>query len=70
MTEPTRTLPEPYQIGRLKPCPFCGKPIVKEDRRTYSCRPCGYALIMDIWILNGKRVVRNCDAIWNQRVKE
>ena len=54
----------------LKPCPFCGKQIVKEDRITYTCRSCGYALIMDNWILNGEWVDRDCDAIWNRRVKE
>ena len=24
MTDPTNTLPTPYQSGMLKPCPFCG----------------------------------------------
>ena len=23
MTDPTNTIPTPYQSGRLKPCPFC-----------------------------------------------
>lgn len=32
MTEPTNTLPEPYQSGMLKPkpCPFCGSDDVRE----------------------------------------
>lgn len=30
MTDPTNTIPTPYQIGTLKPCPYCGSMIEME----------------------------------------
>jgi len=54
----------------LKPCPFCGQPINKENYRTYSCDSCGYALVMDVFEINGEEFERDHDAIWNRRVKE
>jgi len=33
MTDTTKTIPEPYQYGRLKPCPFCGEPLARYEEK-------------------------------------
>lgn len=38
MTDPTNTLPTPYQSGRLKPCPYCGSAPVIMTRPFYRWR--------------------------------
>ena len=42
MTEPTNTLPTPYQPGTLKPCPFCGRNMKYKELR--------WAFVWDVFI--------------------
>ena len=65
MTESTNTLPEPYQSGRLKPCPFCGVAMESREseegeRFVHPLRGC---------LLNGQGWVNNVlnRELWNRR---
>ena len=42
MTEPTNTIPTPYQSGMLKPCPFCG--------RNMKYKELQWAFVWDVFI--------------------
>lgn len=35
MTDPTNALSEPYQSGRLKPCPFCNTDMSVMNQRVW-----------------------------------
>lgn len=67
--DPTRTLPEPYQTGRvdLKPCPFCGSKNIDleyvEEFDSYyaTCTGCGVATRYT----DREQAIR----FWNRRAK-
>ena len=71
MTEPTNTLPEPYQSGMLKPCPFCGSNDIffdyEEDGSCcIRCTDCGAQVghYRDYMSDN-----EDIAGLWNRRVK-
>ena len=74
MTEPTNTLPTPYQSGMLKPCPFCGGNAVKA---VCHKNPDNYDGA-EFWVVCAKchiKTNRSLDEdepvdLWNRRVKE
>ena len=72
MTDPTNTLPTPYQTGVLKPCPFCGSSDVymraltdfqNYDFRGIYCHGCSTFHVA--WVSDENRIES-----WNRRAEE
>lgn len=77
MTDPTNTLPEPHQSGRIKPCPFCGgKPIEDWERAEREGDEVGPIISWSYYCTECYAEVFSCEsqedarAKWNRRVNE
>ena len=77
MTDPTNTLPEPYQSVRLKPCPFGGgEPIEDWEREEREGDEVGPIISWSVYCTKCYAEVFSCQSRedaqekWNRRVQE
>lgn len=72
MTDPTNTLPEPYQSGTLESCPFCGSPgyVYAKQGKSKGLYDVGCTKFGCLKMQQSFRSAEEATEAWNRRVKE